>query len=63
MLANLRQDKYICQLFYENGVDANCQDNEGNSIAHLIAGLGDVKWLKHMIKKFGKIIKKLAARG
>ena len=52
MLANLRQDKYICQLFYENGVDANWQDNEGNSIAHLIAGLGDVKWLKHMIKKF-----------
>jgi len=52
MLANLRQDKYICQLFFENGVDANEQDNEGNSIAHLIAGLGDVKWLKHMIKKF-----------
>lgn len=52
MLANLRQDKYICKLFYENGVDANEQDNEGNSIAHLIAGLGDVKWLKHMIKKF-----------
>ena len=52
MLANLRQDKYICKLFFENGVDANEQDNEGNSIAHLIAGLGDVKWLKHMIKKF-----------
>ena len=52
MLANLRQDKYICQLFYDNGVDVNVQDKEGNSIAHLIAGLGDVKWLKHMIKKF-----------
>ena len=30
----------------------NKTNNEGNSIAHLIAGLGDVKWLKHMIKKF-----------
>ena len=36
MLANLRQDKFICQLFYENGVDVNEQDNEGNSIVHLI---------------------------
>ena len=52
MLANLRQDKFICQLFYENGVNANIQDNEGNSIAHLVASLGDVKWLKHIIKKF-----------
>ena len=52
MLANLRQDKYICQLFFENGVDANWQDKEGNSIVHLIASLGDVKWLKYMIKKF-----------
>ena len=52
MLANLRQDKFICELFYENVVDANEQDNEGNSIAHLIAALGDVKWLKYMIKKF-----------
>ena len=52
MLANLRQDKNICQLFFENGVDVNEQDIEGNSIAHLIAGLGDVKWLKFMIKKF-----------
>ena len=52
MLANLRQDKYICELFYENVVDVNEQDNEGNSIAHLIAALGDVKWLKYMIKKF-----------
>lgn len=52
MLANLRQDKFICQLFYENGVDVNEQDNEGNSIVHLIASLGDVKWLKYMIKKF-----------
>jgi ankyrin repeat protein len=52
MLANLRQDKNICELFYENGVDVNEQDIEGNSIAHLIAGLGDVKWLKYMIKKF-----------
>ena len=52
MLANLRQDKYICQLFFENGVDVNVQDNYGNSIAHFIAGLGDVKWLKYMIKKF-----------
>ena len=52
MLANLRQDKYICELFYDNVVDVNEQDNEGNSIAHLIAALGDVKWLKYMIKKF-----------
>ena len=52
MLANLRQDKYICQLFFENGVDVNWQDKEGNSIVHLIASLGDVKWLKYMIKKF-----------
>ena len=52
MLANLRQDKFICELFYENVVDANEQDNEGNSLAHLIAALGDVKWLKYMIKKF-----------
>ena len=52
MLANLRQDKFICQLFFENGVDVNWQDKEGNSIVHLIASLGDVKWLKYMIKKF-----------
>ena len=52
MLANLRQDKYICELFYENVVDVNEQDNEGNSIVHLISALGDVKWLKYMIKKF-----------
>ena len=52
MLANLRQDKNICELFFENGVDVNEQDEEGNSIVHLIAGLGDVKWLKYMIKKF-----------
>ena len=29
MLANLRQDKYICELFYENVADINHQDNEG----------------------------------
>ena len=52
MLANLRQDKNICELFYENIVDVNEQDKEGNSIVHLIAALGDVKWLKYMIKKF-----------
>ena len=52
MLANLRQDKYICELFYDNVVDVNEQDNEGNSIVHLIAALGEVKWLKYMIKKF-----------
>ena len=52
MLANLRQDKYICELFYENVVDVNEQDKEGNSIVHLMAALGDVKWIKYMIKKF-----------
>ena len=52
MLANLRQDKNICELFYDNIVDVNEQDNEGNSIVHLMAALGDVKWLKYMIKKF-----------
>ena len=52
MLANLRQDKYICELFYDNVVDVNEQDKEGNSIVHLMAGLGDVKWIKYMIKKF-----------
>ena len=52
MLANLRQDKYICELFYENVADINHQDNEGNSIVHLMAALGDVKWINFMIKKF-----------
>ena len=51
-LSNLRQDKYICELLFENGADVNEQDNEGNSIVHLISALGDVKWLKYMIKKF-----------
>ena len=51
-LANLRKDKYICELLFDNGADANECDNEGNSIVHLISALDDVKWLKYIIKKF-----------
>lgn len=51
-LSNLRQDKYICELLFENGANANESDIEGNSIVHLISALGDTKWLKYMIKKF-----------
>ena len=51
-LANLRKDKYICELLFDNGADVNECDNEGNSIVHLISALDDVKWLKYIIKKF-----------
>ena len=51
-LANLRKDKYICELLFDNGADVNECDIEGNSIVHLISALDDVKWLKYIIKKF-----------
>lgn len=51
-LSNMRQDKYICELLFEHGANANDSDIEGNSIVHFISALGDTKWLKYMIKKF-----------
>ena len=51
-LSHLRQDKLICELLYDNGANANEGDKEGNTVAHMLAALGDVKWLKYAIKKF-----------
>jgi ankyrin repeat protein len=51
-LALLKKDKDICRLLYENGADVNEIDNEGNSIVHMLAALGDLKWLKHIVKHF-----------
>ncbi|MCQ2821694.1 MAG: ankyrin repeat domain-containing protein [archaeon] len=51
-LSHLRQDKSICELLYESGAYSNVTDIEGNSIAHLVASLGDLKWFKYTLKKF-----------
>ena len=51
-LANIRQDKHICQVLFDNGADANESDKEGNTIAHVVSSLGDLKWLKYIIKHF-----------
>jgi len=51
-LALLKQDKDVCRLLYENGADVNEIDNDGNSIVHMLAALGDLKWLKHIVKHF-----------
>lgn len=51
-LANIRQDKNICKLLFDNGANANESDKEGNSIVHMLAALGDVNWLRYAIKKF-----------
>lgn len=51
-LANLRQEKSICELLYNSGAYPNVLDCKGNSIVHVATAIGDVKWLKYIIKKF-----------
>jgi ankyrin repeat protein len=51
-LALLKQDKNLVQLIFEQGGDINEVDQEGNSIIHMLAAIGDLKWLKYIIKNF-----------
>lgn len=51
-LALLKQDKNLVQLIFEQGGDINEVDQEGNSIIHMLAAIGDIKWLKYIIKNF-----------
>lgn len=51
-LACLKQDKEVVHLLYDNGANVNETDNEGNSIIHLLAAIGDKDWLDYIINKF-----------
>jgi ankyrin repeat protein len=51
-LAIIKQDKNICDLLYDSGVDVNILDNQGNSVVHLISAIGDLKWLKYIVKHY-----------
>lgn len=51
-LAMIKQDKNIAKLLYDYGADVNDIDNEGNSAVHMLASIGDVKWLKFVVKHY-----------
>jgi ankyrin repeat protein len=51
-LACIKGDKNVCGLLYENGANINELDNEGNSIIHMLSAIGDLKWLKYVIKNY-----------
>jgi ankyrin repeat protein len=51
-LAMLKQDKHLVQLLFEEGGDVNEVDCEGNSIVHMLAAIGDLKWIKYIVKNF-----------
>ena len=51
-LALIKQDKNVSKLLFEHGADANEADKEGNTVIHMMASIGDLKWLKYIIKHF-----------
>jgi ankyrin repeat protein len=42
----------MVKLLYDNGANVNEMDNEGNSCIHHIVDIGDVKWLRYVMKNF-----------
>jgi ankyrin repeat protein len=42
----------MAKLLYDNGANANELDNEGNTSIHLIVTMGNLGWLKYLVKNY-----------
>ena len=51
-LAIIKQDKNMVDLLYDHGANVNELDNEGNTCIHHIVNIGEVKWLRQIVKNY-----------